>query len=137
MNEDELCLAQKNEYERDLNTIRINEGNEYGFRASIVFESEQEAISIYNRIPKSYKMRLCTIGYPSLGIRKPFLDVSISYVPNKTTGKINEAGRIRTRKIKTILQQLLPHYRVTTTLYVPVPGYRNRFSQHRQFEGWV
>lgn len=137
MTGNELYLEQKKEYERDLNTIRISEGNEYGFGANIVFESELEAASVFNRIPKSYKMRLGTLSYPFLNIRKPFLTVSISFVPNKTTGKINEAGRTRVRKIKNILKQLLPHYRVSTTIYVPVPGYRNQFKQSTHFEGWM
>lgn len=137
MNSDENYMEKKRQYERDLNTIRIEEGNEFGFRASIVFETEGEAAAIFSRIPKSYKMRLGTLSYPYLNIRRPLLSVSISFVPDKTTGQINETGRIRTRKIKTLLQKLFSHYRVRTTIYVPVPGYTNQFQQHTQFEGWA
>lgn len=133
---DELVELQRKSFLSDLNTIMVQEGNEFGFGFSVVFDTEQEAKAVFNRIPKSYKVRLTTLGYPYLNIRKSFMNVSISFVPNESTGKVNEAGRIRAKKIKEKLKELLPHYRVITTIYVPEPGFRS-FKRHTIFEGWA
>ncbi|MDD5453978.1 MAG: hypothetical protein PHW62_00560 [Candidatus Ratteibacteria bacterium] len=137
MMETENQTAQRISYENALNTIRVQEGNEFGFKVDIVFETEQEAQSIFNRIPKSYRMRLGTLLYPHLNIRRPLLSVSISFIPDGTTGQVNESGRARVPKIKKILSQLLPHRRVTTTIMVPAPGSKNSFTRGKQFAGWV
>ena len=132
----ELVDIQRDELKKDLGVIRVYEGKDYGFKFDLVFNSEQEAKHIFNKIPKSYKVRLSTLGYPHLNIRKPMLNVSISFVPNESTGRVNEAGRSRATKTKEKLKELLPHHRVITTVLVPVPEHRGGFRQLTTFEGW-
>lgn len=117
------------------NTIRVQECAGW-FKVDIIFENPQDVDYIFSKIPKSYRMRIQNYSDGS-GTWQRIITTHIVLKPTELTGSKNETGISRIIKIKQKLRELLPHFKVYTQTFVPVPESRDSYRYDKVIEGWI
>ncbi len=117
------------------NAILVEECNGW-VEFSIHFLNQSDVDIVFSRIPKSYRMRIQNL-YHGDGTSERLITARIVLTATELTGSKNETGIQRIIKIKNKLRELLPHFRVYTTILAPVEGHRDSYRFDRTIEGWI